>query len=111
MKRKKFQSTSPYAGDDYTTTSLTYGMINFNPRPPTRGTTQLLFGIGQGGIISIHVPLRGGRLAGHTIAKGLFLFQSTSPYAGDDRSNGTIRATGTQFQSTSPYAGDDTSAA
>ena len=84
MKRKKFQSTSPYAGDDYTTTSLTYGMINFNPRPPTRGTTQLLFGIGQGGIISIHVPLRGGRLKKANHHQKHQQFQSTSPYAGDD---------------------------
>ena len=84
MKRKKFQSTSPYAGDDYTTTSLTYGMINFNPRPPTRGTTRLTLRIFSGSSISIHVPLRGGRPQAEPQKVERQKFQSTSPYAGDD---------------------------
>ena len=34
-----FQSTSPYAGDDYIRRLRCQLEGNFNPRPPTRGTT------------------------------------------------------------------------
>mgnify|MGYP007094019164 CR=1 FL=1 len=83
--------------------------------------------------ISIHVPLRGGRLIRICMFSAFLQFQSTSPYAGDDRTYTCGRNTrkisihvplrggrlpiscmtriAGIFQSTSPYAGDDITAA
>ena len=58
---RKFQSTSPYAGDDMHIAVPMYRRKNFNPRPPTRGTT-----------VAIGMTAE------------TYAFQSTSPYAGDD---------------------------
>ena len=57
-----FQSTSPYAGDDMYNVTFTAETTHFNPRPPTRGTTQV---------------------NRETVTP--WAFQSTSPYAGDDK--------------------------
>ena len=103
----QFQSTSPYAGDDLRLAVCSGVLRYFNPRPPTRGTTfsprEPLFRRR----ISIHVPLRGGRLPQERCTFGCPIFQSTSPYAGDDLFFFDIGASGIVFQSTSPYAGDD----
>ena len=81
---EKFQSTSPYAGDDkYLSKDVSHNR-DFNPRPPTRGTTIFLKSI------AAFTP-----------------FQSTSPYAGDDHNLCIILPHKVLFQSTSPYAGDD----
>ena len=82
----KFQSTSPYAGDDRGGCNALRRMAHFNPRPPTRGTTKTIKPIKIIRIISIHVPLRGGRPISSVALKTCFVFQSTSPYAGDDSS-------------------------
>ena len=79
--------------------------------------------------ISIHVPLRGGRLIRICMFSAFLQFQSTSPYAGDDRTYtcgrntrkisihvplrggrrkcNAVKIVIDKFQSTSPYAGDD----
>ena len=64
-------------------TYATDKMSDFNPHPPTRGMTD-----------EKKIPLQ---------AK---LFQSTSPYTGDDY-NGFKYREANIFQSTSPYTGDD----
>ena len=79
-----FQSTSPYAGDDRISRKTKIPLTNFNPRPPTRGTTQKQRYDFPRCTISIHVPLRGGRLISASFALLPPGFQSTSPYAGDD---------------------------
>ena len=56
-----FQSTSPYAGDDLTVNATKFLRKDFNPRPPTRGTTASKGISLRTPSISIHVPLRGGR--------------------------------------------------
>ena len=56
-----FQSTSPYAGDDASAVTARRAATNFNPRPPTRGTTAYILHDKDSWDISIHVPLRGGR--------------------------------------------------
>ena len=85
MMLERFQSTSPYAGDDFANSRK---FASFSD-------------------ISIHVPLRGGRLIIPDPKKSDSEFQSTSPYAGDDLiDEGTLFAN-SRFQSTSPYAGDD----
>ena len=38
----------------------------------------------------------------------MYVFQSTSPYAGDDTKHTKQYNSNNEFQSTSPYAGDDT---
>ena len=148
----QFQSTSPYAGDDPAPFRHRSGRHYFNPRPPTRGTTCWTYNSKRAFSISIHVPLRGGRPDGlnehdydrwisiHVPLRGgrpynkhtdinTDIFQSTSPYAGDDGffllclvvylyfnprppTRGTtpkkeIDQKQFEFQSTSPYAGDD----
>ena len=103
----KFQSTSPYAGDDAFPKATNGTRCYFNPRPPTRGTTEIPFEAFCKVLISIHVPLRGGRQhRKRQIAIGK-RFQSTSPYAGDDITAASSRGKQITFQSTSPYAGDD----
>ena len=57
--------------------------------------------------ISIHVPLRGGRLHNDFVDVWDDQFQSTSPYAGDDQRPMRQQQHQILFQSTSPYAGDD----
>ena len=79
-----FQSTSPYAGDDNGHPRCAGNNKHFNPRPPTRGTTISSFHCWQSPPISIHVPLRGGRRRKYRHQHRRRLFQSTSPYAGDD---------------------------
>ena len=79
-----FQSTSPYAGDDPFVDFGAKPKKNFNPRPPTRGTTHICKKSKRVLYISIHVPLRGGRLLFAVILREISKFQSTSPYAGDD---------------------------
>ena len=79
-----FQSTSPYAGDDGFFLLCLVVYLYFNPRPPTRGTTRATNAAINHQRISIHVPLRGGRQSTEFPASSTFLFQSTSPYAGDD---------------------------
>ena len=56
-----FQSTSPYAGDDGQSAIGDTLREDFNPRPPTRGTTPAGTVYVWLPDISIHVPLRGGR--------------------------------------------------
>ena len=105
--RHPFQSTSPYAGDDGRPKATNGTRCYFNPRPPTRGTTEIPFEALWKVLISIHVPLRGGRQhRKRQIAIGK-RFQSTSPYAGDDITAASSRGKQITFQSTSPYAGDD----
>ncbi len=79
-----FQSTSPYAGDDTSLTMFAVKYKHFNPRPPTRGTTTNDITDSSPCSISIHVPLRGGRLSALPKLRKPRKFQSTSPYAGDD---------------------------
>ena len=179
LDSKRFQSTSPYAGDDWRlllsagllpyfnprppTRGTTQPMpsnaediinfnprpptrgttifrkdienvkINFNPRPPTRGTTAFRGFETLHKLISIHVPLRGGRRFVVLCGYRPEIFQSTSPYAGDDSNQyaqhdkahisihvplrggrHATKKTGLAialFQSTSPYAGDDVNGA
>ena len=80
---------------------------NFNPRPPTRGTTAYILHDKDSWDISIHVPLRGGRPQKCLQKSAQIIFQSTSPYAGDDTTMIITLNDGRAFQSTSPYAGDD----
>ena len=51
-----FQSTSPYAGDDCIWLEIPSRYQNFNPRPPTRGTTNTPVSPISQRKISIHVP-------------------------------------------------------
>ena len=103
----QFQSTSPYAGDDRTYT-CGRNTRKISIHVPLRGGRHLkdkLFD--EKYKISIHVPLRGGRRGGSMSAVIDFLFQSTSPYAGDDLLTLVNLLLFPIFQSTSPYAGDD----
>ena len=83
-----FQSTSPYAGDDAFFLQCLDMILYFNPRPPTRGTTPCVKHMTVLVDISIHVPLRGGRHKGYNGCNTTIVFQSTSPYAGDDNVHG-----------------------
>ena len=98
---RKFQSTSPYAGNDMHIAVPMYRRKNFNPRPPTRGTTVAIGmtaetyafqstspyagddskypRIADRSAISIHVPLRGGRPHVSKPRATPEIFQSTSP--------------------------------
>ena len=125
-----FQSTSPYAGDDTLKRYARSAVQNFNPRPPTRGTTPeqiVWYSIKDISIhvplrggrrlaarlsvprrkISIHVPLRGGRLAPSPRPSSVERFQSTSPLRGGRLMSDEPHGLSDLFQSTSPYAGDD----
>ena len=103
---------------------------NFNPRPPTRGTTSDSTSANSFSPISIHVPLRGGRLTPNSCAKSMsnisihvplrggrpeFFKRFINadcisihvPLRGGRRLTRLAFRTYTGFQSTSPYAGDD----
>ncbi len=102
---KQFQSTSPYAGDDSILVRGISGNIYFNPRPPTRGTTRLNQRQCTKQAISIHVPLRGGRLNHSKHYHAIKIFQSTSPYAGDDSRNNNRRQDISNFNPRPPTRG------
>ena len=55
---------------------------NFNPRPPTRGTTCHMLPSERGMSISIHVPLRGGRLRQGLLFQTLCYFNPRPPTRG-----------------------------
>ena len=103
----QFQSTSPYAGDDPAPFRHRSGRHYFNPRPPTRGTTCWTYNSKRAFSISIHVPLRGGRPDGlneHDYDRWISIhvpLRGGRPYNKHTDINTDI------FQSTSPYAGDD----
>ncbi len=80
---------------------------DFNPRPPVRGTTKSRASTSCRYIISIHVPLCGGRRLFTARKAEDIQFQSTSPCAGDDASLLCLSCLAALFQSTSPCAGDD----
>ena len=78
---------------------------NFNPRPPTRGTTSGLLSVPAFCVISIHVPLRGGRRFLPVNLSFVVAFQSTSPYAGDDSSRNGVRLVARYFNPRPPTRG------
>ena len=103
----QFQSTSPYAGDDTRDSSDAGPLKNFNPRPPTRGTTLIREYILNSSSISIHVPLRGGRQCVGNVATATQRISIHVPLRGGRQSIAKRGAVCMEFQSTSPYAGDD----
>ena len=103
--RSIFQSTSPYAGDAFHHFRESRNVINFNPRPPTRGTTSHRLRQCSSCCISIHVPLRGGRLDSKRHQVFAKRFQSTSPYAGDDSLKGNFLAYTINFNPRPPTRG------
>ena len=77
-----FQSRSPYAGDDPFVDFGAKPKKNFNPRPPTRGTTVFV-----------------------NPCTSDAEFQSTSPYAGDDLNSAGQPVDGTDFNPRPPTRG------
>ena len=81
---------------------------DFNPRPPVRGTTKGEKVAYSDIIISIHVPLCGGRPFQACNGSDPLLFQSTSPCAGDDAAKGSITQSHTDFNPRPPVRGTTT---
>ena len=101
----EFQSTPPCAGGDIKHFVTATHKDDFNPRPPVRGATILLFFGNTVNCISIHAPLCGGRLCCVSAIYLSTLFQSTPPCAGGDISFAVSTASLSNFNPRPPVRG------